>query len=868
MECLFAKRPVGLEPSLGFFLPLTLTLLNALPPPFCAMHGRIFGRAFFRHWGRRSFAFTPSSLAKFPFRVAIGTATATLGYATYKVNEAKDWLNEKAALLFSLIPTPKEKRNPSPKPSNPKPSNPTSSPLSALLVKRMIEVRNLLKIADSESLELPTIVVIGSQSSGKSSVLEAIVGREFLPKGSNMTTKRPLEITLVHLDDATAKDYAIFPQLGSAPIQDFDQVKRMLSELNNAVPQGAWVSPKPVELLIYSQNVPDLSLVDLPGYIAVTNRNQPPELRDKINQLCQGYISKKPANVILAVSAADVDLANSEALKASRSVDPLGERTIGVITKMDLVPAATGVSLLGSEDYPLKLGYIGVVCGTPGALERESKIFQGWDSKFTASVGVPALQNRLLEALERVMSGSLQGALKKVEDQLEDVSYRFKVLYNDKPISIEGYVAFLSNTLKDRLRDLSSQFTRPKIESDIGNQLQSTLIDLLWQSFWNTSVPTSPSTLISISSMLTKCGVGKIATNTVVQGLIQELKKIATMPPLSHHPGIIDSLIDSEGAQGKLLRERVQEATNQIENAIKPLKAQPEYTVAEWERARESAIAMLKREIAQREARSWSIVKRVGQRRLFAAVQQLATASLTEDPRAGEAAKGSNFYSNSVTNSGSGIDSETRTVTNFPMDLSLSQGLRDRAEEAVLLNHQLLVLRSRLAVLQSATCKVPLSFIKSNPFNRLMFWNNTKQSDDSLIQAQPMLFEHSPDRGLIIQSDPCQYACPEIYLHVLLDKLTKLSSSLVHFEVIQDYLNPCPSDYSDRYSSLQTGTSFFSQLLALGHGPGGDRGKLKEFVKQNPATKEHLELQERLEILTVARTKLKGLVEGVQGAAK
>ena len=64
----------------------------------------------------------------------------------------------------------------------------------------VIEVRNILKTVDheSDSLTLPSIVVIGSQSSGKSSVLEAIVGHEFLPKGNNMVTRRPIELTLIH----------------------------------------------------------------------------------------------------------------------------------------------------------------------------------------------------------------------------------------------------------------------------------------------------------------------------------------------------------------------------------------------------------------------------------------------------------------------------------------------------------------------------------------------------------------------------------------------------------------------------------------------------------------------------------------------
>ena len=91
-----------------------------------------------------------------------------------------------------------------------------------VLTRKMIEIRNILtQVGQSNTLTLPSIVVIGSQSSGKSSVLEAIVGHEFLPKGSNMVTRRPIELTLVNTPNAqaevrrvscsrTRKDYRFF----------------------------------------------------------------------------------------------------------------------------------------------------------------------------------------------------------------------------------------------------------------------------------------------------------------------------------------------------------------------------------------------------------------------------------------------------------------------------------------------------------------------------------------------------------------------------------------------------------------------------------------------------------------------------------
>ena len=232
-----------------------------------------------------------------------------------------------------------------------------------VLTKKMIEIRSILqKVGQSSSLTLPSIVVIGSQSSGKSSVLEAIVGHEFLPKGTNMVTRRPIELTLVNTPESK-EEYGEFPDLGLRHITDFSSIQRTLTELNLAVSDAECVSDEPINLTVYSPNVPDLSLIDLPGYIQVVGQNQPLELKQKISELCDKYI--QPPNVILAISAADVDLANSTALRASRRVDPRGERTIGVVTKMDLVDPTRGAAILNDKQYPLRLGYVGVVSKAP-----------------------------------------------------------------------------------------------------------------------------------------------------------------------------------------------------------------------------------------------------------------------------------------------------------------------------------------------------------------------------------------------------------------------------------------------------------------------------------------------------------------------
>ena len=346
------------------------------------------------------------------------------------------------------------------------------------LTKQMIEIRTILNKVDSSSahLTLPSIVVIGSQSSGKSSVLESIVGKEFLPKGSNMVTRRPIELTLVNTPNSNNVT-ADFPSMRLYNIKDFKEVKRMLMELNMAVPTSEAVSEEPIQLTIKSSRVPDLSLVDLPGYIQVEAADQPLELKSKIRDLCEKYLTAP--NIILAISAADVDLANSSALKASKAADPKGLRTIGVITKLDLVDPEKARSILNNKKYPLSMGYVGVITKAPSSINRkhlglfgetpssslggifskgqhnqntgdenvnglkqivshqfEKAYFRENKSHFAnCQVSTKKLREKLIKILEISMSNALEPTSTLIQQELDDTSYLFKVEFNDRHLT-------------------------------------------------------------------------------------------------------------------------------------------------------------------------------------------------------------------------------------------------------------------------------------------------------------------------------------------------------------------------------------------------------------------------------------------------
>ena len=521
-----------------------------------------------------------------------------------------------------------------------------------LLTKKMIEIRNVLQtVGQSNALTLPSIVVIGSQSSGKSSVLEAIVGHEFLPKGSNMVTRRPIELTLVNTPDAKA-EYGEFPMLGLGKITDFSQIQKTLTDLNLAVPAKECISDDPIHLSIYSPNVPDLSLIDLPGYIQVSGLDQPPELKQKIADLCDKYL--QPPNVILAISAADVDLANSTALRASRRVDPRGERTIGVVTKMDLVDAQRGASILRDNKYPLRLGYVGVVSKVPqttGLFSRgngsvaniiarnENAFFSTHPLEYgpasELAVGTTTLRKKLMHVLEQTMAASLQSTSDAIHQELEEATYEFKVQYNDRPLSAESYLAESLDAFKHSFKEFAESFGRPQVRELLKQELDQRVLDILAQRYWNKPISTleiplperdplselpkaNPDSLYwqrkldASTSSLTKLGVGRLATTVVANALQSHIEGLIDASTFASHPFAREAIMS---ASSSILNERFYSTSDQVENCIKPYKYEIEVEDAEWSKGRQNIANVLRNELKACDSAAKVVEESIGGKR-------------------------------------------------------------------------------------------------------------------------------------------------------------------------------------------------------------------------------------------------------------
>jgi dynamin 1-like protein len=139
-------------------------------------------------------------------------------------------------------------------------------------IKLVSMIDKLRDIGLNDHISMPRIAVLGSQSSGKSSLLEAIVGMNFLPRGSGVVTRRPLELRMVR--KKTEKTYGVFK---NEPKQytDFNEIRLRIQEMTNEVcGTNKGIVDKPIILSVYGPNCSDLTVIDLPGITRIPIGNQ------------------------------------------------------------------------------------------------------------------------------------------------------------------------------------------------------------------------------------------------------------------------------------------------------------------------------------------------------------------------------------------------------------------------------------------------------------------------------------------------------------------------------------------------------------------------------------------------------------------
>lgn len=317
------------------------------------------------------------------------------------------------------------------------------------LIPVVNKLQDVFNTVGSDSIQLPQIVVVGGQSSGKSSVIESLVGRSFLPRGTGIVTRRPLVLQLIYcpLDDrehrsaeyGTVKleEWGKFLHTKNKIFGDFDEIRTEIeNETDKMAGSNKGICPEPINLKIYSTRVVNLTLVDLPGITKVPVGDQPEDIEQQIRDLVYQYI-ENPNSIILAVTAANTDMATSEALKFSKDVDPEGRRTLAVVTKLDLMDAGTdAIDILCGRVIPVKLGIIGLVNRSQqDIIDRKSIEDQLRDESAFLQRKYPTLATRngtpyLAKTLNRLLMHHIRDCLPDLKTRVNVMASQFQSLLN------------------------------------------------------------------------------------------------------------------------------------------------------------------------------------------------------------------------------------------------------------------------------------------------------------------------------------------------------------------------------------------------------------------------------------------------------
>ncbi|XP_005527966.1 dynamin-1-like protein isoform X3 [Parus major] len=343
------------------------------------------------------------------------------------------------------------------------------------LIPVINKLQDVFNTVGADIIQLPQIVVVGTQSSGKSSVLESLVGRDLLPRGTGVVTRRPLILQLVHVspedgrkgagdenDPATwknprhlakevdAEEWGKFLHTKNKIYTDFDEIRQEIeSETERISGNNKGISPEPIHLKIFSSNVVNLTLVDLPGMTKVPVGDQPKDIELQIRELILQFISN-PNSIILAVTAANTDMATSEALKIAREVDPDGRRTLAVITKLDLMDAGTdAMDVLMGRVIPVKLGIIGVVNRSQLDINNKKSVADSIRDEYGfLQKKYPSLANRngtkyLARTLNRLLMHHIRDCLPELKTRINVLAAQYQSLLNSYGEPVEDKSATL-----------------------------------------------------------------------------------------------------------------------------------------------------------------------------------------------------------------------------------------------------------------------------------------------------------------------------------------------------------------------------------------------------------------------------------------
>ncbi|KAM9089144.1 interferon-induced GTP-binding protein Mx1 isoform 1-T4 [Megaptera novaeangliae] len=361
-------------------------------------------------------------------------------------------------------------------------------------------IDSLRALGVEQDLALPAIAVIGDQSSGKSSVLEALSGVA-LPRGSGIVTRCPLVLKLKKLVNEDEWKGKVSFRDKETEISDASQVEKEISEAQVAIAgEGTGISHELISLEVSSPHVPDLTLIDLPGITRIAVGNQPADIEYQIKSLIRKYILKQET-INLVVVPANVDIATTEALRMAQEVDPQGDRTIGILTKPDLVDKGTEdkvVDVVRNLVFHLKKGYMIVKCrgqqdiqhqlSLTKALQKEQDFFENHahfrDLLEEGRATVPCLAERLTTELITHICKSLPLLENQIKESHQRITEELQKYGLDIPEDESGKMFFLI----DKIDAFNKEITNKIEGEEFVGEYDSRLFNKMRTEFYKWSI--------------------------------------------------------------------------------------------------------------------------------------------------------------------------------------------------------------------------------------------------------------------------------------------------------------------------------------------------------------------------------------------
>ncbi|XP_073057138.1 dynamin-related protein 4C-like [Primulina eburnea] len=311
-----------------------------------------------------------------------------------------------------------------------------------------------------EGIQLPTIVVVGDQSSGKSSVLESLAGIS-LPRGQGICTRVPLIMRLENHLNHQPEIYLEFD--GRVVPTDEENISHAITAATDEIAgHGKGISNTPLTLIVKKNGVPDLTMVDLPGITRVPVHGQPEDIYEQISKIIMEFIAPEES-VILNVLSASVDFTTCESIRMSQKVDKNGERTLAVVTKADKAPEGL-LEKVTADDVNIGLGYVCVRnrIGDESydeARDKEAELFETHPLLSNISegmVGIPVLAQKLVQIQASIIVKCLPDIVRKINNKLSTNMEEINKLPKNLASLAEAMTAFMHvlSCAKESLRKI------------------------------------------------------------------------------------------------------------------------------------------------------------------------------------------------------------------------------------------------------------------------------------------------------------------------------------------------------------------------------------------------------------------------------